>query len=242
MQAPGPISSWEDGATGWLLWVAMAIMLADTLSSLGLFVIAQVARRHRRGGAKASRDRELQQLGGLAADGASNVGRCSGVEFSSGCLTCHVRKSPRAAHDPYAALDASDGSGCSTRAAGTHGTEAGTGEGSTRLMAGIVRSGPVGCEGVEVSGDARDRKGEGFGAVSCANGAGREMGAGSGMRGDGGGASIPVVWWAGGMVISTVLCTVRERRAGWHVRTRPATFATHSTIPSATWRIPSRRW
>eukprot|EP00803_Ostreobium_quekettii_P003250 evm.model.scf_709EXC.8 EVM.evm.TU.scf_709EXC.8 scf_709EXC:60379-67519(-) len=38
--APGPISSTENGATGWVLWVSLAVMLSDSLMSLLLLLLA----------------------------------------------------------------------------------------------------------------------------------------------------------------------------------------------------------
>ena len=37
--APGEIMDWKNGATGWILWVSLAIMLGDSLTSLSLLVI-----------------------------------------------------------------------------------------------------------------------------------------------------------------------------------------------------------
>lgn len=34
--APGPIQDWGTGATGWCLWISLAIMLGDSLTSLGM--------------------------------------------------------------------------------------------------------------------------------------------------------------------------------------------------------------
>lgn len=33
--APGPVSNWESGSKGWIVWVSLAIMLADSVVSLG---------------------------------------------------------------------------------------------------------------------------------------------------------------------------------------------------------------
>lgn len=38
--APGPISDWKNGATGWILWISLAIMLGDSLTSLSLLIIS----------------------------------------------------------------------------------------------------------------------------------------------------------------------------------------------------------
>ncbi|KAL4879361.1 OPT oligopeptide transporter protein-domain-containing protein [Aspergillus karnatakaensis] len=37
--APGPVDSWEDGSKAWIVWVSLAIMLADSIVSLGWLVI-----------------------------------------------------------------------------------------------------------------------------------------------------------------------------------------------------------
>jgi len=36
--APGAIGDWETGATGWILWISLSIMLADSLTSLTLLM------------------------------------------------------------------------------------------------------------------------------------------------------------------------------------------------------------
>ncbi|KAK3683540.1 OPT oligopeptide transporter protein-domain-containing protein [Podospora appendiculata] len=33
--APGPVDNWENGSKGWIIWVSLAIMLADSIVSLG---------------------------------------------------------------------------------------------------------------------------------------------------------------------------------------------------------------
>lgn len=40
--APGPIGDWETGAAGWVMWVSLAIMLTDALTSLGVLVAQQL--------------------------------------------------------------------------------------------------------------------------------------------------------------------------------------------------------
>ena len=47
--APGPISDWETGAAGWVLWVSLAIMLGDSVTSLTLLSVSSIAQklRHR---------------------------------------------------------------------------------------------------------------------------------------------------------------------------------------------------
>ncbi|KAE8391034.1 OPT oligopeptide transporter protein-domain-containing protein [Aspergillus alliaceus] len=37
--APGPVDSWEDGSKAWIVWVSLAIMLADSIVSLGWLVL-----------------------------------------------------------------------------------------------------------------------------------------------------------------------------------------------------------
>ena len=42
--APGPIGDWKSGATGWVLWISLAIMLGDSLTSLSLLLITSLQR------------------------------------------------------------------------------------------------------------------------------------------------------------------------------------------------------
>ncbi|KAG8528175.1 uncharacterized protein KY384_007092 [Bacidia gigantensis] len=37
--APGPVEDWETGSKGWIVWVSLAIMLADAMISLGFLVL-----------------------------------------------------------------------------------------------------------------------------------------------------------------------------------------------------------
>lgn len=37
--APGPVSDWTNGSKGWIVWVSLAIMLADSLVSLGWLLL-----------------------------------------------------------------------------------------------------------------------------------------------------------------------------------------------------------
>jgi len=37
--APGPVDDWEHGSKGWIVWVSLAIMLADSIVSLGWLVL-----------------------------------------------------------------------------------------------------------------------------------------------------------------------------------------------------------
>lgn len=40
--APGPVDDWESGSKGWIVWVSLAIMLADSVISLGYIAIKPV--------------------------------------------------------------------------------------------------------------------------------------------------------------------------------------------------------
>ena len=48
--APGPINDWQTGAVGWVLWVSLAIMLGDSVTSLALLTVSSFAQRLRGGG------------------------------------------------------------------------------------------------------------------------------------------------------------------------------------------------
>ncbi len=41
--ASGPVSHWETGSKGWIVWVSLAIMLADSLISLGWLILRPLA-------------------------------------------------------------------------------------------------------------------------------------------------------------------------------------------------------
>ncbi|KAH6676181.1 OPT oligopeptide transporter [Plectosphaerella plurivora] len=43
--APGPVSDWETGSKGWIVWVSLAIMLADAVVSLGFLAIQTLSGR-----------------------------------------------------------------------------------------------------------------------------------------------------------------------------------------------------
>lgn len=42
--APGPVGDWETGSKGWIVWVSLAIMLADALVNLGWLVLRPMIR------------------------------------------------------------------------------------------------------------------------------------------------------------------------------------------------------
>ncbi|KAK9902795.1 hypothetical protein WJX75_006292 [Coccomyxa subellipsoidea] len=71
--APGEIMDWKTGATGWILWVSLAIMLGDSLTSLSLLVITST-KCSKGGSEEAERERDecapiptSWWVGGLAA-------------------------------------------------------------------------------------------------------------------------------------------------------------------------------
>jgi len=45
--APGNISSYENGATGWVMWVSLAIMIAEAFSSLACIIVVTTIRYYR---------------------------------------------------------------------------------------------------------------------------------------------------------------------------------------------------
>ncbi|KAH7093071.1 oligopeptide transporter-like protein [Paraphoma chrysanthemicola] len=40
--APGPVSDWTNGSKGWIVWISLAIMLADSLVSLGWLLLRPI--------------------------------------------------------------------------------------------------------------------------------------------------------------------------------------------------------
>ncbi|RDW66147.1 hypothetical protein BP6252_09782 [Coleophoma cylindrospora] len=43
--APGPVDDWESGSKGWIVWVSLAIMLADSVISLGYIAVQPLVTR-----------------------------------------------------------------------------------------------------------------------------------------------------------------------------------------------------
>ena len=54
--APGPVSDWETGSKGWIVWVSLAIMLADAVINLG-WVVAQPLLEHGPGWTRLAEER-----------------------------------------------------------------------------------------------------------------------------------------------------------------------------------------
>lgn len=48
--APGEVDNWEDGSKAWIVWVSLAIMLADSIISLGWLVVKTLIRQASRFG------------------------------------------------------------------------------------------------------------------------------------------------------------------------------------------------
>ncbi|KAI0850221.1 OPT superfamily oligopeptide transporter [Daldinia vernicosa] len=44
--APGPVDDWEEGSRGWIVWISLAIMLADAIVSLGYVAFAPVLKNY----------------------------------------------------------------------------------------------------------------------------------------------------------------------------------------------------
>ena len=40
--APGPVADWETGSKGWIVWISLAIMLADSVVSLGYIIFSPI--------------------------------------------------------------------------------------------------------------------------------------------------------------------------------------------------------
>ncbi|KAJ2572432.1 OPT super [Coemansia sp. RSA 1813] len=40
--APGPVSDWKDGSRGWILWISLAVMISESLISLGLVCAKEI--------------------------------------------------------------------------------------------------------------------------------------------------------------------------------------------------------
>jgi uncharacterized oligopeptide transporter (OPT) family protein len=44
--APGAVSDWEGGGAGWIMWISLAIMLGESMTSLILLIVTSVWKRY----------------------------------------------------------------------------------------------------------------------------------------------------------------------------------------------------
>jgi len=73
--APGPVDDWETGSKGWIVWISLAIMLADSVISLGYIAFEPLA-LHGRGYIKeASRKIQKRDWNGLLQIGSGQSSR-----------------------------------------------------------------------------------------------------------------------------------------------------------------------
>ncbi|PBP16706.1 OPT oligopeptide transporter [Diplocarpon rosae] len=63
--APGPVDDWETGSKGWIVWVSLAIMLADSVISLGYLSLRPVVLRGPEFWNKASQSIRMRDWKGL---------------------------------------------------------------------------------------------------------------------------------------------------------------------------------
>lgn len=101
--APGPVDDWVKGSRGWIVWVSLAIMLSDSVVSLGGLMVEWGVRgvmsvRRRSGGAGAYQ-RLLQGGEEGEEEGALN----SSYESVSG--TVHHRRPHKTTHHPSSSDD-----------------------------------------------------------------------------------------------------------------------------------------
>ncbi|KAL1306153.1 hypothetical protein AAFC00_004262 [Neodothiora populina] len=79
--APGPVGDWETGSKGWIVWISLAIMLADSIISLGWLVLRPIITYGRlylpriiEGIRRGTLKQELRELANPKARGYRTVG------------------------------------------------------------------------------------------------------------------------------------------------------------------------
>ncbi|KAF7907942.1 hypothetical protein BELL_0729g00020 [Botrytis elliptica] len=74
--APGPVSDWETGSKGWIVWISLAIMLADSVISLGYIALSPLINNSRDYVSEAQQKIKRRDWLGLLSFGApqSNTG------------------------------------------------------------------------------------------------------------------------------------------------------------------------
>lgn len=73
--APGPVDDWETGSKGWIVWISLAIMLADSVISLGHIALRPVALKRRKIMTEARRIFLKRDWKGLLQIGSSKTTR-----------------------------------------------------------------------------------------------------------------------------------------------------------------------
>jgi OPT family oligopeptide transporter len=63
--APGPVDDWKDGSKGWILWISLGVMIAESFVSLGIVFIRSVV--------KSLRDRRRPSTKGTHIIGGDNT-------------------------------------------------------------------------------------------------------------------------------------------------------------------------
>ncbi|OJJ35122.1 hypothetical protein ASPWEDRAFT_40286 [Aspergillus wentii DTO 134E9] len=89
--APGPVDSWDDGSKAWIVWISLAIMLADSIVSLGWLVTKPLVHRAPKLKAKFLSSRFGSQF---ASNESQNSNRHSYISYSTLSPISEVSSSP----------------------------------------------------------------------------------------------------------------------------------------------------
>lgn len=106
--APGDIGDWENGSKGWIVWISLAIMLADAIVSLGYLALRPAFARLLRARALFSGIDALGSLKALLSRRPSGYTTISSVEDDGRHETVTVPASPMSNFSPLSSREAAD--------------------------------------------------------------------------------------------------------------------------------------
>ncbi|KAL8810270.1 MAG: hypothetical protein Q9200_002710 [Gallowayella weberi] len=101
--AGGPVDDWKSGSKGWIVWVSLAVMLADSIVSLGWLVLQPVIKHGPKWYAEANENVRIGNVWRLLGFQRSQGGSYSALDSSEPSISHPLR--PRSASQPKTRLD-----------------------------------------------------------------------------------------------------------------------------------------
>ncbi|KAL8678149.1 MAG: hypothetical protein Q9186_005481 [Xanthomendoza sp. 1 TL-2023] len=101
--ANGPVDDWQSGSKGWIVWVSLAVMLADSIVSLGWLLLRPVIKRGPQWYGEATDNVRSGNVWGLLGFQRSQRGSYSALDSSEQSISHHLRS--RSTSQPQRRLD-----------------------------------------------------------------------------------------------------------------------------------------
>ncbi|KAL8695185.1 MAG: hypothetical protein Q9224_003440 [Gallowayella concinna] len=101
--ANGPVDDWQSGSKGWIVWVSLAVMLADSIVSLGWLLLRPVIKHGPQWYGEATDNVRSGNVWGLLGFQRSQRGSYSALDSSEQSISHHLRS--RSTSQPQRRLD-----------------------------------------------------------------------------------------------------------------------------------------